>query len=187
MGRRLSAGPNQKIMNHRLGLWNETLRSSSLGGLAATLLQGCVRLLSAAHWPPTRRHPTPLLTYSKAMGVGFARFAVFLSLFLWVRFAPAQGAGSISGKVEDATGAPIRGASVTVKDLETGATRTAATDDKGAYRVLALAVGQHEVKAEKSGFRAALRTGINLAVGQEAVVNLSLDVGEIAQQVTVTG
>jgi hypothetical protein len=75
---------------------------------------------------------------------------------------------------------------VTAKNAETGATRTVLTDDQGNYRVLALAVGPHEVKAEKTGFRAAVRMGVNLAVGQEAVVNLRLDVGEITQEVTVS-
>ena len=80
----------------------------------------------------------------------------------------------------------MQGARVTVKNAETGATRTVLTDELGNYRVLALAVGPQEVKAEKTGFRAAVRMGVNLAVGQEAVVNLRLDVGEITQEVTVS-
>jgi Carboxypeptidase regulatory-like domain/TonB-dependent Receptor Plug Domain len=100
--------------------------------------------------------------------------------------APAQVAASLSGRVEDTSGAPVHGARVTVKSTETGATRTVLTDEQGNYRVLALAVGPHEVKAEKSGFRAAVRIGVNLAVGQEAMVNLRLDVGEITQEVTVS-
>ena len=52
--------------------------------------------------------------------------------------------------------------------------------------MLALPVGSQEVRAEKPGFRAAVRTGINLVVGQEAVVNLRLEVGEVIQEVTVS-
>ena len=94
-------------------------------------------------------------------------------LFVWlvssaVRSAPAQVAASLSGGVEDSSGAPVHAARVTVKNTETGATRTVLTDEQGNYRVLALAVGAHEVKAEKTGFRAAVRAGVNLAVGQEA-------------------
>ena len=48
-------------------------------------------------------------------------------------------------------------------------------------------LGLHEVKVEKTGFKAAVRTGINLEVGQDAVVSLRLEVGEIAQAVTVSG
>jgi Carboxypeptidase regulatory-like domain/TonB-dependent Receptor Plug Domain len=119
------------------------------------------------------------------MGVRVDRFFVCLLFVTLARIAPAQVTASISGKVEDASGAPVRGATVTVRSVETGATRTATTDDSGEYRVLALPVGPQEVKAEKTGFRAGIRTGVNLAVGQEAVVNLRLEVGEIAQTVTV--
>ncbi len=102
------------------------------------------------------------------------------------RPARAQVAGIISGRVEDATGAPISGANITIKSVDTGATRTATTDDRGHFRVLALPIGPQEVRAEKSGFQAAVRTGVNLEVGQEAVVNLQLQVGEFSQQIIVS-
>jgi len=105
---------------------------------------------------------------------------LLISLSAW-----AQVGASISGKVEDPTGGPVRGATVTVKSEETGATRVVMTDENGNYRILSLPVGPEEVKAEATGFKAEVRTGINLTVGQEAVVNLRLEVGEIVQQVTV--
>src|SRR5690349_17942396 len=98
----------------------------------------------------------------------------------------AQVTASISGKVEDSAGVGVMGATVTVKSLETGATRVVMTDEMGNYRALSLAVGPQEVRAEKTGFKSAVRTGINLAVGQEAVVNVRLEVGDLVQQVTVT-
>src|SRR5882672_2113000 len=85
------------------------------------------------------------------------------ALILLLAFAAfAQVSASISGKVEDATGAPIEGASVTVKSIETGAVRTVKTDAAGSFRVPGLGLGSQEVKAEKTGFKAALRTGVNL-------------------------
>jgi Carboxypeptidase regulatory-like domain/TonB-dependent Receptor Plug Domain len=101
-------------------------------------------------------------------------------------FACAQVTATISGKVEDASGAAVGGALVAVRNLETGAIRTVMTDEMGNFRVLSLQVGSQEVRAEKPGFRAAVRTGINLAVGQEAIVNLRLEVGEITQEVDVS-
>jgi len=98
----------------------------------------------------------------------------------------AQVTATVSGRVEDTSGAAVGGATVTVKSLETGAARTVATDETGNYRVLSLAVGAQEVRAEKPGFKSAVRTGIHLAVAQEAVVNLRLDVGEVTQEVTVS-
>ena len=97
-----------------------------------------------------------------------------------------QVTATVSGKVEDASGAAVGGATVTVKNLETGATRTVTTDETGNYRVLSLPVGSQEVRAEKAGFNSAVRTGINLAVVQEAVVNLRLEVGSVTQEITVS-
>ena len=99
----------------------------------------------------------------------------------------AQVAAAISGHVEDPSGVGVSAATVTVKSLETGDVRTVTTDATGNFRVLSLALGLHEVKIEKTGFKAAVRTGINLEVGQDAVVSLRLELGEIAQAVTVTG
>ena len=97
----------------------------------------------------------------------------------------AQVTAAISGQVEVATGAAVAGATVTVKSVETGATRSVNTDEVGNFRILSLPLGPQEIKAEKTGFRPAVRTGINLEVGQDAVVMLRLEVGEIAQAVTV--
>jgi hypothetical protein len=97
----------------------------------------------------------------------------------------AQVTAAISGKVEDPSGTGVSGATVTVKSLETGATRVVTTDDAGNFRALSIPLGEQEVKAEKQGFKAKIRTGINLAVGQQGVVNLQLEVGDFVQQVTV--
>ena len=98
----------------------------------------------------------------------------------------AQVSASISGRVQDASGSGVGASTVTVKSVETGATRSATTDADGSYRVPALPVGPQEVRAEKTGFKTAVRLGVNLAVAQEAVVDLRLEVGELTQQITVT-
>jgi hypothetical protein len=73
-----------------------------------------------------------------------------------------------------------------VKSLETDATRVALTDDGGNFYAIALPVGPQEIRVEKTGFKSAVRTGIDLAVGQNALVHLTLEVGERAQTITVT-
>jgi len=98
----------------------------------------------------------------------------------------AQTGSSISGRVIDATGATISGAAVSIKSVETGASRDTSTGEDGGYIVVALPVGQYEVHVQKLGFKAAVRTGINLAVGQQAVVNVPMDVGEVAESVTTS-
>src|SRR4051812_45014994 len=90
----------------------------------------------------------------------------------------AQATAAISGRVEDSSGAVVGGAIVTVKSLETGVARVVTTDEAGNFRAISQPVGRQEIRVEKAGFKTAVRTGINLAVGQEAVVNLRLEVGE---------
>src|SRR2546425_5473281 len=99
----------------------------------------------------------------------------------------AQGfTGAITGTVKDVSGAAIVGAAVTVKHVETGLTRAVQADASGNYNVSSLPVGEYELTAEKMGFQVEVRRGINLAVAQEAVVNVTLQVGSMVQQVTVT-
>lgn len=74
---------------------------------------------------------------------------------------------------------------VRARNLETGAVRGAATDAAGRYRIPALPVGAYEVRAAKEGFTEEVRTGVHLAVGQDATVDLDLRVGESRQQVAV--
>src|SRR5438093_7440138 len=98
----------------------------------------------------------------------------------------AQGAtATMSGVVHDGTGGVIPGVTVTIKHTETGLTRTVQTSENGAYRMPSLPVGAYEVTAEAAGFKKQVRSGINLVVAQEAVVNLTLDVGGVADTVTV--
>ena len=109
-----------------------------------------------------------------------------LLLLLICASAAAQVTAAISGKVEDASGAAMKGAAVTVKNLETGATRAVTSDDSGDFRALSLPIGPYQVRAAKAGFKTEVRNGVNLVVGQEAVVNLRLQIGELSQEVTVS-
>jgi hypothetical protein len=92
---------------------------------------------------------------------------------------------SISGTVKDESGAGIAAAAVSVKSLETGAERKLIADDAGRYSAPSIAIGRYQVSAEKPGFTSQLKTGIDLVVGQNAVVDLTLPVGEIKQVITV--
>jgi hypothetical protein len=113
-------------------------------------------------------------------------FIGMLTLVACAESGWAQVTGVLSGRVVDATDAGIPGATVTVKTVDTDATRTTTTDERGAYRIVSVPVGQQEVRGEKNGFKTSVRLGINLAVGQEAVANLRLEVGTVSEEVTVT-
>src|SRR5438067_10197718 len=79
---------------------------------------------------------------------------------------------AISGVVRDTSGAVVPGVNITVKHVESGLTRTTITNETGGYSVPALPVGPYEVTTDLPGFKSQIRRGINLAIGQEAVVNL---------------
>lgn len=107
--------------------------------------------------------------------------------FLWTAsFASAQGpAATISGTVRDQTGAVLPGAAIQVTSQETGRVRNLVTDPAGRYRVPALESGAYTVQASLAGFRTAVKPGIVLTVGSEAVVDLTTEVGQITESVTV--
>ena len=93
---------------------------------------------------------------------------------------------TILGTVRDSTGAVIPGVNITVRNVETGSIRTTTSGANGSYRLVALTVGSYEVRAEQPGFQAEVRSGLTLAVDQEAVVNFALQVGAVEQTVEVT-
>ena len=93
---------------------------------------------------------------------------------------------TISGVVKDASGAVIPGASITATSPETGMSRTTKSASDGAYRFPAMPVGEYQVRAEQSGFQSKVQSGLRITVGQEAVLNFSLDVGSVSETVSVT-
>ncbi len=116
------------------------------------------------------------------------RRLTLLALFTMLSGLPsarAQVSASIKGIVTDPSGAPVPAATVTTKNTETGAARSAITDDAGRYQIVWLAVGQYEVAVTKPGFQEAIRSGIRLVVGQEASVDLKLQVSAVKAEVRV--
>jgi Carboxypeptidase regulatory-like domain len=98
----------------------------------------------------------------------------------------AQQSAAISGIVRDAAGAAVPSAQLTAQDLETGVEREAATDAAGVYQFLALPVGRYQLTVRKTSFRQVVRGGIDLAVGEQATIDITLVVGEVQQQVTIS-
>jgi hypothetical protein len=99
----------------------------------------------------------------------------------------AQTGGTISGSVSDATRALIPGASITIKNVDTGLTRELVSDEQGRYSAPNLPVGRYEVQTSLTGFSTEIRRGIEVAVGSQLVMNLTLQVGQVAETVEVTG
>src|SRR2546425_7235613 len=112
---------------------------------------------------------------------------LLISVILSGHLVSAQVAtGTISGVVQDPSGAVIPGVSVTVKNVDRGTARTLITDEGGRYTAPDLTPGNYEVQGQLAGFQTEVRSGITLTVGREAVVNLALKVGQLADTVTIT-
>ncbi|MEA2539864.1 MAG: hypothetical protein QOH35_1230, partial [Acidobacteriaceae bacterium] len=111
--------------------------------------------------------------------------AVLSLLLVFSVPAVAQVSAALSGRVTDQAGAGLPGATVTAKDTDMGIARETVTDTAGRYELPALPVGRYEVTATKSGFAVAVRSGIDLVVGQDAAADLSLKVGNVTEQVRV--
>ncbi len=97
---------------------------------------------------------------------------VFLSSTL--TFAQDGLGASLSGTVTDQAGSALRDVAVRVKNVDTGATRTITTDGGGHYQASGLPLGHFEIRAAKQGFANETRTGISLAVGENAMVDIKM-------------
>ena len=116
--------------------------------------------------------------------------SIVLSLLLAVAgisTLAAQTTGMILGTIKDQSGAVLPGAEVTATNVDTGISRTAVSGSRGEYRIPALNVGTYDINAGMAGFQTGVRQGITLIIGREAVVDFSLQVGSVTEQVTVTG
>jgi hypothetical protein len=104
-----------------------------------------------------------------------------------IAFGQAQSInGSIRGVVTDTTGAPIAGAAVTIRNVDTGYAREVKTDEAGLYLAPALPIGNYSVSASFAGFAPLTQTGIHLNAGTDLNVDEHLTVGTIATEIKVT-
>src|SRR5688500_18961703 len=112
---------------------------------------------------------------------------VFGFLFLTATPAIAQETRStISGTVRDEQGV-IPGASVRVTNIGTGITQQLTTNASGYFEAPLLIAGTYEVVVEMTGFKTLRRTGVTLSSGQQLALPLALEIGTIAEEITVTG
>ncbi len=93
--------------------------------------------------------------------------------------------GTISGTVSDPQGAVIANAAVTARNIGTNESRSTTTDGEGRYRFPNLPVGKYEITIQASGFAKYVRTGVELLLNQEAVVNAPLKTSAVEEVVTI--
>jgi hypothetical protein len=93
--------------------------------------------------------------------------------------------GGILGTVLDTTGSVVAGAKVTARDRNTNVERTTTTNGQGLYAFPALRIGSYEVRAEYTGFKPSVSVVLQLRVADRVRVDMVLEPGEVATEVTV--
>jgi hypothetical protein len=101
-------------------------------------------------------------------------------------FAQASYEGQIRGTVHDPQGAVVPGATVTLTDTATNIPVVQKTDGSGTYTFNALRPGTFNLVVESSGFRPYEAEGLVLAVSQQAVINVRLEIGTVTSSIEVT-
>jgi hypothetical protein len=115
------------------------------------------------------------------------RRLIFFLLLLSPGWVGAQtNTAEIGGVVRDAQGGVLPGATVVAEHVETGTRVERVSDDQGRFRLPSLRVGSYTISVELSGFRRVVRSGVTLQLGQTLDLAFELDVGGVAEAVTVT-
>ena len=116
------------------------------------------------------------------------RTALLLSVLASIFVIPvaAQTTGTILGQVSDPSGASAVGAAVQAENLDTGLVRTASTTNEGLYLIPLLPIGSYKITVKAAGFKEFSQTGITLQVGQNARVDVALQLGALTESVNVS-
>ena len=115
------------------------------------------------------------------------RFRPCRRTLLGVPAADAQFArASLAGTVTDGSGLALPGVTVTATNADTGAARVVTTSGNGRYVLNGLTPGRYNLSFELSAFRPVRQDGLQLLVGQEASLNVTLELGGIEETVVVT-
>ncbi len=114
-------------------------------------------------------------------------FVLCVALAVSIPAVAQQTTGNIGGRVRDAQGAAVPGATVTATNPQTGFTRIDVSDAEGVYRLNALPVGIYDLNAELQGFTKVEQRGIVVNVAQTTDLNVELKPAGISETITVTG
>jgi len=95
----------------------------------------------------------------------------------------AQATAEISGTARDQSGAVLPGVEIRVTQTETGGIRNSVTNETGSYVLPNLPIGPYKLEASLPGFRTYAQTGIALQVDSNPVINVTLEVGQVAETI----
>jgi hypothetical protein len=94
---------------------------------------------------------------------------------------------SITGIVTDPSAAPILNASVSARDMDRGTLWPTETNESGVYFFPRIPAGRYELKFEAQGFKTTMRPGVVLEVNQRARLDISMEIGAVAESIEVAG
>ncbi|MGH9449647.1 MAG: carboxypeptidase regulatory-like domain-containing protein [Terriglobia bacterium] len=112
---------------------------------------------------------------------------IFIVVFLGTSLACLAQRASIVGTVTDTSGAVIPGVKVTVSNYAEGFIRRLVTNSVGAYVAADVPIGNYSITARVAGFRKLVHSGIVLRAGETLRVNMKMEVGEVTQEVNISG
>jgi len=92
----------------------------------------------------------------------------------------------VTGRISDPTGAAIPTAQITLTSTATNAVRTTVSTDSGDYSFPAVAPGSYSVKVEKTAFKAATSTNVEVQIQQTVRLDFTLQVGQVSESVEVS-
>src|ERR1700678_4004093 len=121
--------------------------------------------------------------------VGFRWFVVVAALLFLLSCPSAlaqKDTGAIAGTVKDSSGGVVVGAKVRVSDVDRGTEVDTLTNEVGDYTVSPLKVGRYKVTVEKAGFKTAVAGPVTVEVQEHPAVNVTLQVGQAGETITVT-
>ena len=113
--------------------------------------------------------------------------AALLCLCLGISAVAQTQFGVVTGRVSDINGALISRAKVTLINTATNITSTATTNDEGRFSVPFLTPGAYRMRAEKTGFKRFLQSGVEVRVSETTDLEISMQAGEISEAVEVSG
>ena len=91
----------------------------------------------------------------------------------------------INGSIQDSQKAQIQGAKVSITRTETGERREGVSNQNGNYSFPAVVPGHYDVAVEKAGFRPEIKSGVQVLTGEPSVVDFTLDLGQVQEQIEV--
>jgi Carboxypeptidase regulatory-like domain/TonB dependent receptor len=117
--------------------------------------------------------------------MGRTSVLAFTLLLIAAAATAAQTAtGTITGVTRDSTGAVLPDATITIRNVAAGGSRTATADAAGRYRIVNVMPGDYELRATLAGFSTTVRT-ITVTVGGTTEANIDMSVGQVTEEITV--